>query len=142
MKVLLDTHAFLWFVADAAQLSSTARQIIQDPANDVLLSIASAWEMAIKVSVGKLTIAQPLDIFLPSQLQQNSIALLGIDLRHVLAVASLPCHHRDPFDRLLVAQALSDQLILALMLLSMRMTSRSSGSQDVTLRLHVFEVFN
>ena len=106
MKVLLDTHAFLWFVADAPQLSPTARQIIQDRANDILLSIASIWEMAIKVSIGKLTIAQPLDLFLPSQLQQNSIALLEINLRHVLAVNNLPFHHRDPFDRLLAAQAL------------------------------------
>ena len=91
-------------------VSPTARQIIQDPANDILLSIASIWEMAIKVSIGKLTIAQPLDLFLPSQLQQNSIALLEINLRHVLAVNNLPFHHRDPFDRLLAAQALIDQL--------------------------------
>ena len=74
------------------------------------MSIASVWEIAIKVSIGKLAIAQPLDAFLPSQLQQNTITLLDIGLRHVLAVADLPFYHRDPFDRLLAAQAIVDQL--------------------------------
>ena len=109
MRVLLDTHAFLWFIADDARLSARARTAIGD-ASEAFLSLASCWEMAIKVSVGKLTLATPIERFLPEHLAVNGIQLLDIDLADTLAVARLPFHHRDPFDRLLVAQARHEKL--------------------------------
>jgi PIN domain nuclease of toxin-antitoxin system len=109
MRVLLDTHAFLWFIADDTRLPPRARSTIAD-AGDVFLSLASCWEMAIKVSIGKLTLSTPVERFLPEHLALNSIQLLEIDLVHAAAVASLPFHHRDPFDRLLAAQAKREQL--------------------------------
>jgi PIN domain nuclease of toxin-antitoxin system len=108
MRLLLDTHTLLWFLSDDAQLSDPARKLIEDGANEILLSIASLWEMAIKISLGKLTIGGPFDIFIPEQLALNSIGLLGITLAHTAAVSTLPFHHRDPFDRLLIAQSLVD----------------------------------
>lgn len=112
MRLLLDTHTFLWFVWDDPQLSAQAAALIEDVQNEVFLSTASAWEMAIKVSIGKLTLAQPLDIFLPDQLQRNGIQLLPITLSHTLQVATLPFHHRDPFDRLIVTQCLIEKMPL------------------------------
>jgi PIN domain nuclease of toxin-antitoxin system len=105
MRLLLDTHTFLWFVTNAPQL-------IQDPNNDVLLSVASVWEMAIKVGLGKLTLAQPLEVLVPDQLRRNAIDLLPIETRHTFLVAHLPLHHRDPFDRLLAAQSLTERVPL------------------------------
>ena len=113
MKLLLDTHAFLWFIADDPRLSSTAKQLIEDNANEIILSVASLWEVAIKVSLGKLTLKQPYNIFLPQQLKLNAINLLNISLDHTATVATLPFHHRDPFDRLLIAQALNERLPIA-----------------------------
>jgi PIN domain nuclease of toxin-antitoxin system len=104
MNLLLDTHAFLWFIANDPRLSSQAQSLIEAPANRRLLSMASLWEMAIKVSLGKLTLAQSFDQFIPRQLQLNQIEVLAIELPHVAAVAAMPFHHRDPFDRLLAAQ--------------------------------------
>ena len=112
MRLLLDTHAFLWWVDDAARLSARARTSIGNPANECLVSLASAWEIAIKLSLGKLRLASTLDRFLPEQLAANGFASLAIDLRHVARVATLPFHHRDPFDRLLAAQALADNLAI------------------------------
>lgn len=112
MRVLLDTHTFLWFIAGNAQLSPSARRVISDPTTEPLLSVASLWEMAIKISLGKLTIQAPFAAFIPEQLHQNGIALLGITINHAAKVTALPFHHRDPFDRLLVAQAQSEQLTL------------------------------
>ena len=111
MRVLLDTHAFLWFIADDSRLSARARAAIGD-ATEAFLSLASCWEMSIKVSVGKLTLATPIERFLPEHLSINGIQLLEIDLADVLAVAGLPFHHRDPFDRLLAAQAAHDKLAI------------------------------
>ena len=111
MRVLLDTHAFLWFVADDPRLSARASAAIQD-ASEAFLSVASCWEMAIKVSLGKLTVAAPLDRFLPANLAANGFELLHVDLEHAARVATLPWHHRDPFDRLLVAQALHEELAI------------------------------
>ena len=110
MNLLLDTHSFIWFVAGSTRLSASAREIMDVPANRLWLSVASLWEMAIKVSLGKLKLGQPLDKFLPEQLRVNSVELLGITLDHTLALAALPFHHRDPFDRLLIAQALVEGL--------------------------------
>ena len=106
MKYLLDTHAFLWFIDDDPSLSVTARTIIEVPENTVYLSIASVWEMGIKISLGRLQIPLPLAEFIDEQLWRNSITLLEIKAAHAGLVATLPFHHRDPFDRLLVAQSL------------------------------------
>jgi PIN domain nuclease of toxin-antitoxin system len=104
VNLLLDTHAFLWFIANGPRLSSQAQTLIQNTGNRRLLSIAGLWEMAIKVSLGKLTLAQPFDQFIPRQLQLNQIEVLAIELPHLAAVVAMPFHHRDPFDRLMAAQ--------------------------------------
>lgn len=110
MTILLDTHAFLWFVWADPLLSRTARTIIEDPANRKLLSVASCWEIAIKAGNGKLTLGALTSVFIPRELALNNIELLEVSLAHATAVESLPQHHRDPFDRLLISQALTDQL--------------------------------
>ena len=104
MNLLLDTHAFLWFIASDPRLSTRAQSLIQDPGNRRLFSMAGLWEIAIKVSLGKLTLAQPFDQFIPRQLQLNQIEVLAIELPHLAAVVAMPFHHRDPFDRLMAAQ--------------------------------------
>ncbi len=113
MKLLLDTHSFLWFIGGDARLSPTARRLIEDVTNDVFLSVASLWEMAIKISLGRLQLAEPFETFIPQQLSLNRIGLLGITISHTAKVATLPFHHRDPFDRLLAAQAQVEQMPLA-----------------------------
>jgi len=105
MDLLLDTHAFLWWVGGAGQLSATARRAIASPRNPCSLSLASCWEMAIKVSLRKLRLGGSVDRFVPEQLAANGFRLLEIDFADVARVATLPFHHRDPFDRLLVVQA-------------------------------------
>ncbi len=110
MKILLDTQAFLWIIADAPELSKKAKNIFLDQENDLFLSLASIWEMAIKLSLGKLKLKQPVEKFLPAQLQENSIFQLDISFRHVVGVTSLPFHHRDPFDRLIISQAVQENL--------------------------------
>jgi PIN domain nuclease of toxin-antitoxin system len=109
---LLDTHAFLWFVLDDPRLSGVARRSIEDSGNEVYLSLVSAWELAIKISVGKLTLSQPLEQFLPEQLGRNSLQMLAISTAHVYGVVDLPFYHRDPFDRLLCVQCLSESMAL------------------------------
>jgi len=111
MRVLLDTHAFIWWFEDNRRLSVTARDAIAG-ATDVFVSVASCWEIAIKVSRQKLTLAKPIERLVPEQLGLNGFQLLPIDLDDVARVATLPFHHRDPFDRLLVAQALGEELTL------------------------------
>lgn len=109
MRVLLDTHAFLWWVEDAPALSKRARTTISDPENECLLSLASCWEMAIKLSLDKLRLPSSIQRFIPEQLAANAFRQLEIDFRHVARVATLPFHHRDPFDRLLAAQAMEER---------------------------------
>ena len=109
--ILLDTHTFLWWVADDPRLSAKARTTVTN-ADDVFLSVVSCWEMAIKVSLEKLTLPQTVDRFISAHLGLNQFALLPLDLEHVSRVAALPFHHRDPFDRLLAAQALHEGLTL------------------------------
>jgi PIN domain nuclease of toxin-antitoxin system len=111
MHVLLDTHAFLWWVDEDRRLSPRAREAIA-AATDGFLSIVSCWEMAIKVSRRRLTLPKPIERLVPEQLGLNGFQLLPIDLDDVARVATLPFHHRDPFDRLLAAQALSEELTL------------------------------
>jgi PIN domain nuclease of toxin-antitoxin system len=108
MRVLLDTHAFLWWVIDDPKLTRVARRTIARSA--CVVSIASCWEMAIKVSRGSLDLPEPVDAFVQRHVAENGFALLDIALEHASAVAGLPFHHRDPFDRLLVAQAAAEQL--------------------------------
>ena len=108
MIVLLDTHAWLWWVTDDVRLGNVARAIIEDASNTILLSIASAWEIAIKQSLGRLRTGDSPETLIPRLLEESQTGLLAIELRHALKVASLPHHHRDPFDRLLVAQALEE----------------------------------
>jgi len=113
MRLLLDTHVFLWFVADDPQLSKRARDLIEDPVNERLLSAASHWEMAVKVSLGKLTLTEPFSVFIPRELQTNQVNILPVDLRHSMQLATLPFppgNHRDPFDRLIIAQGIVEGL--------------------------------
>lgn len=112
MKLLLDTHAFLWFVADDARMSAKARRRIEDGRNETFLSIASVWEMAIKLGLGKLRLEDHLAVVLERGARENRIASLAITKPHAIAVAELPDLHRDPFDRLLVAQARLDDMVL------------------------------
>jgi PIN domain nuclease of toxin-antitoxin system len=109
MRVLLDTQAFLWWVDDAPKLSKKARTAIGDPGNECLLSLATCWELATKLSLGKLRLPSAIERFIPEQLAANAFRQLAIDFRHVARVAVLPFHHRDPFDRLLAAQALEER---------------------------------
>ena len=110
MRLLLDTHTFLWWVDGGTRLTPKARAAIARAGNECLVSVATAWEIAIKQSIGKVTLQTPLERFLPQQLAINGFVLLGIDLRHTTRVATLPFHHRDPFDRLLAAQAIEETL--------------------------------
>jgi PIN domain nuclease of toxin-antitoxin system len=112
VRLLIDTRAFLWWVGDSRELSRRARAAIGNGRNECLVSIASGWEIAIKVSLGELRIEGSLDRFLPEQIAANGFRPLPIDLKHAARVAALPFHHREPFDRLLAAQALEEDLAL------------------------------
>lgn len=112
MNLLLDTHAFLWFIKNDASLSLRARGLIEETENKRLLSIVSLWEIAIKASLGKIVLKLPFDALMPRQLQENDIDLLPIALPHLGLVERLPFHHRDLFDRLIIAQSLVENLPL------------------------------
>lgn len=112
MRVLLDTQAFLWLVEDNPALSKKAKKIFLDEENDFCLSLASIWEMAIKISLKKLKFREPFEKWIVHQLQENAIEQLPINFRHVVKVRTLAFHHRDPFDRLLIAQSLEEDLPL------------------------------
>lgn len=112
MRLLLDTHTLLWFLAGDPKLSGAARGLVEDDGNEVLVSVGTLWEIAIKVSLGKLGMSMPFEEFFPAQLDENGILVLSIATAHLQKVASLPFHHRDPFDRLLVAQAMSEEIPL------------------------------
>ena len=105
MKLLLDTHAFLWWIMDDPKLSPQAADAIQDSDNDIYVSVASAWEIAIKAGLGKLKLPDTPKRFVPRQIAANNFLVLPINLDHGLAVQDLPLHHCDPFDRLLVTQS-------------------------------------
>lgn len=106
MKLLLDTHALLWFLGGSDRLTAHARTLIEDLSHTRLFSVAGAWEIAIKAGLGKLHLSTPFAQLIPGQLHANAIEFLSIRPEHLSALISLPLHHRDPFDRLLVAQAL------------------------------------
>ena len=108
MNLLLDTHALLWFLANDPVLSPTAKALIEDSSNRKFVSIASCWEIAIKVGLKRLDLGEPATTFLAREIAANHFDLLGIELRHATFVETLPQHHRDPFDRMLVAQSVLD----------------------------------
>ena len=110
MRVLLDTHTWLWFVLGDARLSTTARSQIEDPAHEKWVSPASYWEIAIKISVGKYILPQPYGQFIDRAIGDNGFLILPIEPKHTEMLTTLPFHHRDPFDRLLIAQALVEQM--------------------------------
>ncbi len=108
MRVLLDTHTFLWFILDDPQLSASARTLIEDPANEVEISPASYWEIAIKIGLGKYALPQPYQMFMEHQIATNDFRILSIELRHTALLTTMIRHHKNPFDRLLAAQALAE----------------------------------
>lgn len=110
MKALLDTHTFLWWIVDRPQLSPRAREIIADGGNEIFVSAASGWEIAIKAKLGKLEVPDDLEHFVVEQLETNAFTSLPIRLEHALHVYTLPQHHRDPFDRILIAQCQLENL--------------------------------
>jgi PIN domain nuclease of toxin-antitoxin system len=109
MKAILDTHAFLWALAGDARMSRLARETFGGPAS-LSLSIASVWEILIKVQSGKLKLPRPAGPYVLRKLAENGIELLPISIDHLLALERLPMHHRDPFDRMLIAQSLEENL--------------------------------
>jgi PIN domain nuclease of toxin-antitoxin system len=112
MKLLLDTHTFIWWDSQPDKLSQKALALCQEPTNTLLLSVASIWEMQIKLQLGKLKLNLPLVEVIESQQKTNNVEILPISLIHVLALESLPNHHKDPFDRLLIAQACVEDAFL------------------------------
>lgn len=112
MRVLLDTHAFLWWIGDDPRLSERAREVLSDGDNDLVFSAASGWEIAIKARLGRLHVPGDLNTYLVRQLTENYTSVLPVHLSHALRVHALPDHHRDPFDRLLVAQAIVEEIPL------------------------------
>ncbi len=110
MPALLDTNAFLWFISGSDRLSGKARDYMADFDNELVLSAASLWEIAIKTSLGKLELLSPFDQLIPVQLQKNDIDVLPIELDHFSAIINLEFHHRDPFDRLIIAQGITEQI--------------------------------
>jgi PIN domain nuclease of toxin-antitoxin system len=111
VRLLLDTHAFLWWTTDDPRLPDATREAVAG-AGRVVFSAASGWELAIKVATGRLTLPGPVDRFVTAQLALNAFEVLPVSLRHALGVASLPAVHTDPFDRLLVSQALAEGMTI------------------------------
>ncbi len=112
MNLLLDTHAFIWWLTDQSRLSARSLQALMNNDNTVTLSVASIWEMTIKLKIGKLSVVGDLKDIVQQQVQVNRIHLLAISSVHALKTLDLPLHHRDPFDRMLIAQALSEEMTL------------------------------
>lgn len=108
----MDTHAFLWFILDDPKLSERAKALIADGYNVVQISPASYWEIAIKISLGKYALPESFRVFIERELAENDLRILPIEPRHTAALIDLPFHHRDPFDRLLLAQAMAEQIPL------------------------------
>ena len=109
MKALLDTHTFLWAISDDARLSSRAAEVFVGPA-DLWFSVASIWEILIKAKMGKIPLPSPVGPYILKKMRENLIEVLPVGLDHVLRVETLPSHHSDPFDRILIAQSLEEKL--------------------------------
>ena len=112
MRLLLDTHTFIWWFSDSKRLSSNSYESIADPENDLVLSLISIWEIQIKSQLAKLTLNAPLPEVIDRQRQINKLQLLSLELNHIYTLNQLAHHHRDPFDRLLIAQSIAEQLVL------------------------------
>lgn len=112
MRLLLDTHAFLWWVTEHERLAERARELITDGDNEVFFSAASAWEIAIKARLGRVHLSGDLERFIPAHVAANGFQVLPVHMRHALKVHALPDLHRDPFDRMLVAQAMVEAMAL------------------------------
>jgi len=112
MKLLLDTHVFIWMHGDPDRLSGRARKLLVDADTELHLSVVVAWELGIKIARERLTLPEPLDEYVMSRAHRSRMSLLSIDLGHVLEAITLPPHHADPFDRMLVAQARAESLPL------------------------------
>ena len=110
MRILLDTHAFLWMIFGDERLDESIRAQIVHPQNEVFLSVATLWEIAIKVSLGKLDLAIPFEQMMEELLNRYAVRVLPISIAALVAVSKLPFHHRDPFDRLLIAQAIVENI--------------------------------
>lgn len=110
MIILLDTHAWLWAVAEPEKLGPHARRLIEDGNNTLFLSAVSSWEIAIKYGLGKIKLPEPPGSFVPSRMARDGIQPLVVEHSHALAVAKLPEHHKDPFDRLLISQSIVEKL--------------------------------
>ncbi len=106
MNYVLDTHAFLWIVAEDGRLSRKAKRLFLDKSNTIFLSVASIWELAIKISLGKLALDERLEAFVENHVKGNDIRILEISPNHIYLLEDLPFHHRDPFDRLIIAQCM------------------------------------
>jgi PIN domain nuclease of toxin-antitoxin system len=113
MRILLDTHIFLWFISGDTQLATSVRDAIRDPDNEVYLSAVSVWEAIVKYQLGKLPLPEPPETYLPKQRDLHQIASLFLDENSVVQLAKLPPLHRDPFDRMLICQALHNGLTIA-----------------------------
>ncbi len=109
MNLLLDTHIFLWFVNDDPRLSDRLKDLIENESNFSYLSLASLWEMSIKYNLGKLMLAPSYEDFVEREVKESGVILLGIELEHLRINASLPFHHRDPFDRIIIAQSIAEK---------------------------------
>jgi PIN domain nuclease of toxin-antitoxin system len=110
MKLLLDTHALLWFILKDSRLSASADSLIADPANEVYVSPASYWEIAIKINLGKYSLQRPYQSFFEDAIAQNDLTVLAIEIKHTANLTNMALHHRDPFDHMLIAQALVEQI--------------------------------
>jgi PIN domain nuclease of toxin-antitoxin system len=110
MNLLLDTHALLWIVAQDRRLTENARTLFLDTSNTILFSVAGIWELAIKRSLGKIELSDGLSDFVHKHILGNDIGILSIRLDHLYQIENLPFHHRDPFDRLIIAQALVEKI--------------------------------
>jgi PIN domain nuclease of toxin-antitoxin system len=110
VNVLIDSHVLIWSYFDEQKLNRVAAATLADPANQVLVSAASLWEIAIKISVGKLQLSEPFEDFVQHGVADNGVPIIPIEPRHAAEVIGLPQHHRDPFDRMIVAQALIEKL--------------------------------
>ncbi len=112
MNLLLDTHSLLWFLNEDPHLVPNAKALIEDSLNRKFVSMATCWEIAIKVGLKKLDLGEPVSTFLPRELLVNKFDLLHIELVHALHVEKLPRHHRDPFDRLLISQSIIEKIAI------------------------------
>jgi PIN domain nuclease of toxin-antitoxin system len=110
MRLLLDTHAFIWADGQPEKLSPSAKAGCEDPANELFLSVASLWEMQLKIMLGKLALRTPLRLLIEQWIHQNTILILPVHLEHILLLETLSSHHKDPFGRLLIAQAIAEGL--------------------------------